>query len=135
MKDIMKGLAQMKKDNSKTNLQLTPLTEVNQRKKKIKKGEKDSKYLHRKEEESRNPDEPAVEEIAIIQKKVNIFSMDEYDSGIKTVVFSKIVEEKVDEGERLANEAKKIMGGELNLDQFGEKPLRNNIGAGRCSVV
>lgn len=55
-------------------------------KKKIKKEEKELKYKNKLE--NQEPVEPEEEEEAapVPQKKVNIFAIDNYDSGVKTVI-------------------------------------------------
>lgn len=54
---------------------------------------------------------------------MNIFAVDTYESGVKTVINNKQNEEMIDEN-KLANETNRLMGGQVSFETFGQKPLR-----------
>lgn len=74
MKDILKQLAEMKKNNNSHSSTSAPL-DMSIYKKKIKKDEKAEKYLRMKKRES---DQEEEEVLPVQAPKVNIFSVDTY---------------------------------------------------------
>lgn len=63
-------------------------------KKKIKKEEKMEKFLRKKRQIKEDGDED--EEVEVAVPKVNIFAVDNYESGVKTVIHKQNTDEMVD---------------------------------------
>jgi hypothetical protein len=88
-------------------------------KKKIRKEKKLEKYLKKKKEEGVIEDEKA----PTLLPSINIFEVENYNSGIKTVVNVSNIE-GIANNNGLSDQTSGMFGGNLNLEKFGEKPLK-----------
>ena len=112
----------MKHQQQQKNDKLQHPLDLSLYKKKIKKEQKLEKFLKKKKDnEEDESDEEVV--VPVAAPKLNIFAVDTYQSGVKTVINNKVNEEMVDEY-KLANETNRLMGGEVNFQTFGQKPLK-----------
>lgn len=94
MKGILVQLAEMKHQQEKEGRKMETPLDLSLFKKKIKKEEKMEKYL--KKQRQQRDDGEEEEEPAVAAPKVNIFAVDNYESGVKTVIHSKNTDEMID---------------------------------------
>lgn len=91
-------------------------------KKKIKKEQKQKKYNAKKDKQQEIVEQK--QQIRIEAPKINIFATDNYESGVKTVINNKLPSQQAYSETKLIDETVRLMGGDLNFQTFGEKPLR-----------
>lgn len=94
MKDILVQLADMKHQKEKEGHRMETPLDLSLFKKKIKKEEKMEKFLRKKRQIKEDGDED--EEVEVAVPKVNIFAVDNYESGVKTVIHKQNTDEIVD---------------------------------------
>lgn len=84
----------MKRQKEKEGHRMETPLDLSLFKKKIKKEEKMEKFLRKKRQIKEDGDED--EEVEVAVPKVNIFAVDNYESGVKTVIHKQNTDEMVD---------------------------------------